>query len=141
MTYLLDTNVVSETSKPAPDSRCIAWLQAKRGQCVLCVITVAEIRSGIERLPNGKRRTAAETAFQFLTEDYAGHFLEFDGASATEWGRYAAALEAAHGSDWWKHFDLRDTQIGAIAREYGLTVATRNVKHFPFCATENPFAE
>jgi predicted nucleic acid-binding protein len=37
-------------------------------------------------------------------------------------------------------FDLRDTQIGAIAREYGLTVATRNVKHFPFCATENPFA-
>jgi len=33
-------------------------------------------------------------------------------------GRYAAELEAAHGSDWWKHFDLRDTQIGAIAREY-----------------------
>jgi toxin FitB len=108
---------------------------------VLCVITLAEIRYGIERLPNGKRRAAAESAFQFLTEDYAGHFLDFDGPSAAEWGRYAAELEGAHGLGWWKHFDLRDTQIGAIAREYGLTVATRNVKHFPFCATENPFEE
>jgi predicted nucleic acid-binding protein len=44
-----------------------------------------------------------------------------------------------HGSDWWKQFDFRDTQIAAIGREYGLTVATRNVKHFPFCQTENPF--
>jgi predicted nucleic acid-binding protein len=34
----------------------------------------------------------------------------------------------------------RDTQIGAIAREYELTIATRNARHFPFCKTENPFA-
>jgi toxin FitB len=139
MTYLLDTNVVAESSKPIPDPKCIAWLEARRGQCVLCAITVAEIRYGIERLPDGKRKSVAESAFQFLIEDDAGHFLDFDGPSATEWGRYAAELEAANGSGWWKHFDLRDTQIGAIAREYGLTVATRNVKHFLFCATENPF--
>ena len=139
MIWLLDTNVVAEASKPIPDSKCVAWLAARRGQCVLSAITLAEIRYGIERLPEGKRKAAVETAFQFLTEDYAGHFLDFDAPSATEWGRYAAELEAAHGSDWWKHFDLRDTQIGAIAREYGLTVATRNVKHFPFCRAENPF--
>ena len=141
MTYLLDTNVVAELSKPLPDSKCVAWLQARRGQCVLSVVTVAEIRYGIERLPDGKRKAAAEAEFQFLAEDYEGHFLDFDGSSATEWGRYAAELEAAHGSDWWKQFDLRDTMIGAIAREYGLTVATRNLKHFPFCTTENPFME
>ena len=40
----------------------------------------------------------------------------------------------------WKQFDLRDTQIAAIAREYGLTVATRNAKDFSFVATENPFS-
>jgi len=139
MTYLLDTNIVSETSKPSPDPKCCAWLGARRGQCALSVITIAEIRYGIERLPAGKRKTAAATQFQFLLEDYAGLFLDFDGPSAAEWGRYAAALEAEHGSDWWKQFDLRDTQIAAIAREYGLTIATRNVKHFPFCKTENPF--
>lgn len=139
MTYLLDTAVVAETSKPIPDSKCVAWLKAHRGQCVLSAITLAEIRYGIERLPDGKRKAAAEAAFQFLMDDYAGQFLDFDGPSAAEWGRYAAELEAAHGSGWWKHFDLRDTEISAIAREYGLTVATRNAKHFPFCATENPF--
>ncbi len=139
MTYLLDTNIVSELTKPIPDPTCVAWMESHRGECVLSVITLSEIRYGIKRLPEGKRKAAAETDFQFLSEDFAGHFLDFDAASAAEWGRYAAELEAEHGSDWWKHFDLRDTQIAAMAREYGFTVATRNLKHFPFCATENPF--
>jgi toxin FitB len=137
--YLLDTNVVSETSKPKPDPNCFAWLEARRGECVLSTITLAEIRYGIERLPSGKRKTAAKTQFQFLAEDYTGQFLDFDAPSAAEWGRYAEQLESKFGSDWWKLFDLRDTQIAAISREYGLVIATRNVKHFPFCETEDPF--
>src|SRR5437773_12497114 len=114
--------------------------QAHRGQCSLSTITVVELRYGIERMPEGKRKSAAESEFRFLLQDYAGQFLDFDGPAATEWGRYAAELEAEYGSDWWKQFDLRDTQIAAIAREYGLTVATRNAKDFPFVATENPFS-
>lgn len=141
MTYLLDTNIVSEISKPAPHPNCIGWLEARRGQCALSTITLGELLYGIERLPKGKRKSAAETEFRFLAEDYAGQFLEFDAPSAAEWGRYAAQLESAYGSGWWKQFDLRDTQIAAIAREYGLTVATRNTRHFPFCETENPFRE
>ena len=139
MTWLLDTNIVSETSKSEPDANCVAWLKARRGQCLLSAITVAELRYGIERMPEGKRKSAAEIEFRFLSEDYASRLLDFDGPSAAEWGRYAAELEATHGQDWWKHFDLRDTQIAAIAREYDLTVATRNVRHFPFCQVENPF--
>jgi predicted nucleic acid-binding protein len=139
MRYLLDTNVVSETSKRAPDQNCVAWLQAHRGRCNLSTITVAEIRYGIERLPAGKRKAAAEKEWGFLAQDYADRFFDFDGPAAVEWGRYVARLEAQFGADWWKQFDLRDTQIAAVAREYGLTVATRNEKHFPFCKTENPF--
>jgi predicted nucleic acid-binding protein len=90
-------------------------------------------------LPVGKKKAEKGRAFQFLVEDYRGRFFDFDAASAAEWGRYAAELEALHGSDWWKHFDLRDTQIAAIAREYGLVVATRNTKDFPLCVSENPF--
>lgn len=90
-------------------------------------------------MPDGKRKTLAEAEFDFLCQDYAGLFLDFDGAAAAEWGRYAAELEAAQGAGWWKQLDLRDTQIAAIAREHGLTVATRNVRHFPFCQVENPF--
>jgi toxin FitB len=140
MTWLLDTNIVSELTRPLPDENCVAWLEAHAEDCVISTITLSELRYGIDRLPEGKKKAAKEKAFQFLAEDYQGRFFDFDAASAMEWGRYAAELESAHGSDWWKHFDLRDTQIAAIAREYGLTVATRNIKDFPFCATVNPFA-
>ncbi|HZF00632.1 MAG TPA: PIN domain-containing protein [Methylomirabilota bacterium] len=136
---MLDTNIVSETSKPQPNDNVVKWLQAHRNDCALSAITIAEMRHGIERLPEGKRKTTLEKQFDFLVEDYAEHFYEFDGAAAYEWGRYVAELEAEYGADWWKRFDLRDTQIAAIAREYGLIVATRNVDHFPFCQTKNPF--
>jgi predicted nucleic acid-binding protein len=136
--YLLDTNIISEVTKPAPDLGCEAWLEAHKEDCFLCSVTISELRYGIERLPEGKRKAECERDYQFMVEDYRGRFYEFDGPAAFEWGRYAAELEAEH-SDWWKHFDLRDTQIAAIAREYGLTIATRNGKHFPFCQTENPF--
>ncbi|HTV43371.1 MAG TPA: PIN domain-containing protein [Candidatus Sulfotelmatobacter sp.] len=139
MTFLLDTNIVSETSKPLPDSRVVSWLKSNRGLCALSSVTSAEMRYGIERLPNGKRKSALEKKLRFLVEDYADMLYEFDGAAAYEWGRYAAELEAEHGSDWWKRFDIRDTQIAAIAREYGLTIATRNTTHFPFCSTVDPF--
>lgn len=139
MTFLLDTNIVSETSKPQPDNNVVNWLKANRGQCALSSVTLAEMRYGIERLPNGRRKSALERKLEFLVEDYADLLYEFDGATAYEWGRYAAELEAGHGSEWWKRFDFRDTQIAAIAREYGLTIATRNTGHFPFCAIVNPF--
>jgi predicted nucleic acid-binding protein len=139
MTWLLDTNVVSEPSRPQPDPNCLSWLQPHEEDCVISAITLAELRYGIERLSEGKRKAGRERAFQFFVQDYRGRFFDFDAASAAEWGRYAAELEAACGSDWLKQFDLRDTQIAAIAREYGLTVATRNTKDFPFCPTVNPF--
>ena len=77
MTWLLDTNIVSETSKLEPNANCVAWLRARRGQCQLSAITVAELRYGIERMPGGKRKSAAEREFQFLCEDYAGRLLDF----------------------------------------------------------------
>ena len=139
MTWLLDTNVVSEATKPDADANCDAWLDARKDQCALCSITIAELRWGIERLTDGKKKALLAREFAFLREDYQNKFYDFDGPAAYEWGRYAAELEDAYGSDWWKRFDFRDTQIAAIAREYGLSIATRNVRHFPFCKVENPF--
>ncbi len=139
MTFLLDTNVLSELSKDPPDAVCEAWLEAYQAECSLASVTLAELRYGIERLAEGKKKSRMERDFNNMVEDYRTRFFEFDGPAAFEWGRYAAELEAHYGSDWWKQFDLRDTQIAAIAREYGLTVVTRNTKHFPFCAQVDPF--
>jgi toxin FitB len=140
MTWLLDTNIVSEISKPAPNPNCMAWLEVRRGQWGISSITLAELRYGIELLPEGKRKASAEAEFRVRVEEFKDSVFDFDWPAATEWGRYAAELRGEYGGDWWKQFDLRDTQIAAIAREYGLTVATRNVKHFPFCPTVNPFS-
>jgi predicted nucleic acid-binding protein len=141
MTWLLDTNIISELTKPMPDAKCEAWLEEHAADCAISTISLSELRFGIERMPQGKKKAERDREFRFLIEDYGGRFFEFDGPSAFEWGRYAAKLETRHGADWWKHFDLRDTQIAAIAREYDLTIATRNVRHFPFCKIENPFGE
>jgi hypothetical protein len=72
-------------------------------------------------------------------EDYRDRFFDFDGPAAFEWGRYAVEVENAPGSNRWKNADFRDTQIGAMAREYGLTIATHNAKDFPLCSTIDPF--
>lgn len=139
MIYLLDTNTVSELKKKNPDANCVAWVEKNKLQAGLSVVSLGELRYGVERLPEGKAKAQHHRNFDFLLEDYRGRFFDFDGPSATEWGRYAAELEKAFGADWWKTFDQRDTQIAATAREYGLIVATRNEKHFPFCQTVNPF--
>lgn len=139
MKWLLDTNIISEASKANPDPRCMAWLEARLADCRISTVTVSELRYGIERLPEGRRKALAESEFEYLCEDFTNCFLDFDGPAATEWGRYGAELEGAYGSGWWERFDLRDTQIAATAREYGLVVATRNVRHFPFCKVTNPF--
>jgi len=138
--HLLDTNIVSEITKPLPDARCLAWLEKNDQACAVSTITLSELRFGIERLADGKNKNQKIRCYEFLLEDYKGRFYDFDGPAAAEWGRYAAELERGLGADWFKHFDLRDTQIAAIAREYGLSVATRNEKHFPFCELANPFA-
>jgi hypothetical protein len=141
MSWLLDTNTVSEISKPGPDPNCIIWLEAHEEDCVISTITLAEMRWGIERLADGKRKRELEREFEFLIQDFQGKLYEFDGPAAFEWGRYAAELEASYGVGWWQQFDFRDTQIAAIAREYGLTIATRNGRHFPRCPTVNPWTE
>jgi len=141
MNWLLDTNVVSELNKPNPSAALWAWLERHRGECFLSTITLSELKYGIERLPEGKRKSELAREFAFLVEDYQGRFYDVDGNVASEWGRYAAELEAQYGEGWPGQFDYRDTMLAATAREYGLGLATRNVRHFPFCPkVENPFA-
>ena len=140
MNWLLDTNVVSELTRENPSAAVLAWLNERRGQCYLSTITLAELRYGVERLANSRRKKELDREFQFLMEDYQGRFFDLDGNVATEWGRYAAELENHYGKGWHQQFDYRDTILAATAREYGLGLATRNTKHFPFCPTVgNPF--
>jgi predicted nucleic acid-binding protein len=139
MKYVLDTNVVSEALKPMPHPACVEWLQAHAAECCITTITLAELRYGIERLPEGKKRRELEKKVGFIRQDFGEWILDFDEAAAAEFGRYAAEFEAARGADAVESADPRDLQIAAIARASGWTVATRNEKDFAFVDRVNPF--
>ena len=89
-------------------------------------MTVFEIRSEIERLPEGRRRRDLEDAFNLvLADDLQGRVLHFDRRAADEAGRWGAARRRQGFID-----DIRDIQIAGIVVARGANLATRNVRHF-----------
>src|SRR5438105_333658 len=119
MRYVLDTNIVSEISKGEPDARCLGWLHYHADDCCLTTITLAEMRFGVERLPEGKRQRELARKYDFLRQDFEEWILYFDEAAATEFGRYAAEFEAERGAKGLEDADVRDLQIAAITRSQG----------------------
>ncbi|MCC7376189.1 MAG: PIN domain-containing protein [Verrucomicrobiales bacterium] len=140
MKYLLDSNVLSEPVKAKPDPTVVAWLDSNELECAVSTITLAELRYGIERLPDGKRRRQLERDFAFLRQDLGSRVVAFDEAEAAEWGRYAAKLERELGRDAQRKIGIKDSQIAATALAHRLIVVTRNSDHFPQVHTLNPFA-
>jgi len=140
MRYLLDTNIVSEVSKPRPDATVVAWLDTHELDCAVSTITLAELRYGIERLPEGKRRRQLERDFDFFRQDLGDRVIAFDEAEAAEWGRYATRLERELGRDAQRNVGIKDSQIAATALAHRLIVVTRNTDHFPRIDTLDPFS-
>jgi hypothetical protein len=139
MIWLLDTNVVSELWKPRPDAGVRAWLEENQEDCALSEITFGELHYGVHRLPFGKRRSELPRYISFLREDYRDVVLRFGPAESEAWGEYAAEVLASRGKQFWTGRTTRDSAIAATARAWSLTVVTRDVNHFPFVATFNPF--
>jgi predicted nucleic acid-binding protein len=84
--WLLDTNTLSELTKPAPATKLLDWLEANEATTAISAVTIGELVNGIERLPDGKKRRTLERALRFLREDYAGRILDFTEGTAVEWG-------------------------------------------------------
>ncbi|MDI7774704.1 PIN domain-containing protein [Asticcacaulis sp. EMRT-3] len=121
---ILDTNVVSELMKPQPDFHVHDWLM-QLGEIPLTTttITVAEIEYGLQRLPNGRRKTELQASFAAYIQALA--VLPFDEVAAYKAGQFRAIREAsgqaAHPSD---------MMIAGIAAAAGAALATRNIKDF-----------
>ncbi len=128
--YLADTNSVSDYFKPGNPVK--AWFERHPAAVAISTITLAEMRRGSELRGDTKARYALERTFKFMLEDYQDAILVFDEAAAVEWGRMMAANPA---------IPYDDSLIGAIARSCDFTVVTRNEKHFPECATVNPWTD
>ena len=127
MTFLLDTNVVSEWTKPKPNPNLTAWLASvDEDRTFLSVITIAEIKFGIERLKPGKRRFDLESWLQGdLAARFEGRLLPVTAPVAEAWGKITAA-RAASG----RCIPIMDGFIAATATVFELTLVTRNTADF-----------
>jgi toxin FitB len=122
LSFLLDTNVISELAKTRPNFKVIDWLgSVPSTDLFLSVITLGEIRKGIEK----KRATSPGDAARLeawlttLVLHYRSRVLPFDQDSADQWGR----LMALHPT-----VPVEDSQLAATALQHRLTFATRNVR-------------
>ncbi len=124
---LLDTNVLSELMRPEPDLRVVVWLNAQPPESVWTTsISVFEIRLGLERLADGKRRRALEEAFiAMIEEDFENRVAVFDRPAAEAAGSIAAERFRVG-----RPVDIRDAQIAGISAVRKATLATRNLRHF-----------
>ena len=133
MKYLVDTCVLSELVKPCPAEAVVRWVEAHdEGDFFLSVLTLGEIRKGIDRLEDGPRRRALEGWLDTdLADRFAGRILPIDRPVALEWGRLPARAEKEGGP-----LPLVDSMLAATARVHRLTVVTRNVSHLKRCGAE-----
>jgi predicted nucleic acid-binding protein len=121
--YLLDTNVISETTRPRPDVHVLRWLGGL-STLHLPAVGVYEIASGIQRVPVGRKRNFLDAWLAELLESDC-EVLPFDRDATLS----CASLES-EARRRGRAFELRDLLILATAKAHHLGVATRNVSHF-----------
>jgi predicted nucleic acid-binding protein len=135
VTYLVDANVLSEPTKPAPKPTVVEWLRRHEREIAVDPIILGEIRFGIHRLPAGKRRQQLDRWFR---EGVARIVcVPWDAACGLRWAQLLADLRRQG-----QAMPIKDSLIAATALVHGLTVVTRNEADFKKAGVKvvNPFA-
>lgn len=134
--YLLDTNVISERMKAQPNPAVIGWLDENKAELYLPAVALDELRYGVLRLPEGRRKEGFARAVETLASSYADKIVPFDAKAA--W-KSAEFRWQAHSSGF--NPSVQDMMIAGIAAANGTVLATRNVKDFASLDVEvvNPF--
>jgi toxin FitB len=124
---VLDTNVVSEMMRIAPDAKVEKWLDAQvADELWLNSIVIAELLFGAARLPDwAKKKQLLKSIQGTIEEDYAGRILSFDLEAAAAFAEISARCEEKG-----RPIDMADAQIAAICWIQDALLATRNTKHF-----------
>ena len=126
MNYLLDTCVISELVKPSPDGNVVDWLRSTPTERLyVSVITIGEIRKGLTKLPDSKRKDLLTNWLNTLLEDYQNRIYSLNLTVAENWGIMQGNAEMKG-----KPMSFLDSLIAAIAYTHNLILVTRNVRDF-----------
>jgi hypothetical protein len=127
MSFLLDTNAVSEWVKPRPNPGLIGWMESTdEDRVFISVITLAELRYGVERLAAGaRRRRLEEWLGHELPLRFEGRILSVDAKVAEAWGKTVSRSDAAG-----RPIGAMDAFLAATAECHHLALVTRNVLDF-----------
>jgi len=132
--YLVDANVLSEPTKPAPHSSVLDWLRKNERDIAVDPIILGEVRFGILLLPRGSRRARLERWFDAGVQRL--HCLPWDAETGLRWAELLASLRKAG-----RAMPIKDSLIAATALVHELVVVTRNRTDFENAGVEilNPF--
>ena len=127
MTFLLDTNAISEWVKPRPNAGLMKWMElADEDRVYVSVISLAELRYGVERMLAGSRRNRLEQWLQHeLPLRFESRILTVDTEVAELWGKIISRSGAAG-----RPIGVMDAFLAATAEAHQLTLVTRNVSDF-----------
>lgn len=130
MSYLLDTNVVSETVRRNPDRGVMTWLEQVPSEALyLSVLTLGEIRKGVERLADKRRKEKLRLWLEHeLPGWFEGRVLPVDLGVADRWGRVIAAVG--------RPVPSIDSLLAATALHNELRLVTRNATDFAYPGLE-----
>jgi hypothetical protein len=135
---VFDTNVISETMRPAPEPAVLSWIHSiPRREIWTCTVVLAELFSGVDLMAAGKRQQLLrEKMEQLVPALFLNQIFLFDLAAARAYGPILAARRASG-----RPIDQFDAQIAAIAKANGATLVTRNTPDFEDCGIQlvNPW--
>jgi predicted nucleic acid-binding protein len=123
MTYLVDANVLSEPTKPAPSSKVVNWLSTNERNLVVDSIILGELCIGVLALAPGRKRRQLEQWFDALMQTI--ECLPWDATISRRWAKLVVDLRQKG-----KTMPLLDGMIAATALQHDLTIATRNTGDF-----------
>lgn len=130
MSYLLDTNVLSELVKKKPDAKVIAWFDGVPDDSLyVSVLSIGEIRKGVESVSDAARKEKLRVWLEHTLPDwFEGRVLPVDEEVAEQWGRMLAEVN--------RPVAAIDSLLAATALHYDLRMVTRNAQDFLFPGLE-----
>jgi len=137
MSWLIDTDLLSERARKQPDARVLKWLEENAAETYTSTHVIGELQAGISLLSEGARKRALQAWLSRLVEAMEGRILSFNVTVATVWGRQEAEFRQKGCM-----MPMPDSFIAATARRHNLTIATRNTQDYarPGLSVFNPCA-